>query len=263
MPADSHALDESLHPLRAFLLHLVGHMTVDVERKGRGVVPEVFLHRLDVVAGFERGDRVAVSEVVKVCLGEAGLGHKAFEVEIHRLGAKVSARGRGKDQPHRIRPLATEQEPLLILFGALQAQHVEHIVRRRQYPHLPVLGRSKFILPVRSAPLLKLLPDRDMLAVEIHAFPRQTEHLTLAQAREQSNQIYVLIFMPFDDLQKLFDFGIIEGLDLLALNSRKIGLVGGIDAKIPQLDRALQRAVQGAVDIFLSWLTSVRRSRHT
>lgn len=85
-------MDEPLHPFRAFLLHLIGHMTVDVKRKGCGMMSEVFLHRFDVITGFQRSDRIAVPEVMKTSIGEARRGNKAFEVEIQRPLARRAAR---------------------------------------------------------------------------------------------------------------------------------------------------------------------------
>ena len=52
--------DKMLHAVGAFALHLVSHMAVYVQRKGRCGVTQITLHRLDIVAGADRGDCVGV-----------------------------------------------------------------------------------------------------------------------------------------------------------------------------------------------------------
>ena len=43
-------LDEPLHSVRTFPLHLIRHMAVDIQRKRGGGVAQVALHRLNVIA---------------------------------------------------------------------------------------------------------------------------------------------------------------------------------------------------------------------
>ena len=45
--------DKTLHAVGAFALHLVGHMAVYVQRKGRSGVAQISLHSLDVIAGLQ------------------------------------------------------------------------------------------------------------------------------------------------------------------------------------------------------------------
>ena len=52
--------DKTLHAVGTFALHLVGHMAVYVQRKGRCGVTQIALHCLDIVAGADRGDSVGV-----------------------------------------------------------------------------------------------------------------------------------------------------------------------------------------------------------
>ena len=52
--------DKTLHAVGTFALHLVSHMAVYVQRKGRCGVTQITLHRLDIVAGADRGDCVGV-----------------------------------------------------------------------------------------------------------------------------------------------------------------------------------------------------------
>ena len=61
--------DKTLHAVSTFALHLVGHMTVYVQRKGRCGVTQITLHCFNVVAGADRGDCVGVTQVVETGIG--------------------------------------------------------------------------------------------------------------------------------------------------------------------------------------------------
>ena len=52
--------DKALHAVGTFALHLVSHMAVYVQRKGRCGVTQIALHRLYVVPGSNRDDCVGV-----------------------------------------------------------------------------------------------------------------------------------------------------------------------------------------------------------
>ena len=58
--------DKTLHAVGTFALHLVGHMAVYVQRKGRCGVAPITLHRLDIVAGADRGNGVGVTQIVEM-----------------------------------------------------------------------------------------------------------------------------------------------------------------------------------------------------
>ena len=55
-------MNKSLHSVGALLLHLVGDVTVDVQREGRSGVAQVGLHGLDVVADLQGGHRVGMTQ---------------------------------------------------------------------------------------------------------------------------------------------------------------------------------------------------------
>ncbi len=61
--------DKTLHAVGTFALHLVSHMAVCVQRKGRCGVTQIALHRLDVVPGADRGNGVGVTRVVETGIG--------------------------------------------------------------------------------------------------------------------------------------------------------------------------------------------------
>ena len=47
------ALQILLHAFGAVLFHAAGHMSIDVQREGSGVMAQVFLHGLDVIARLQ------------------------------------------------------------------------------------------------------------------------------------------------------------------------------------------------------------------
>ena len=57
---DRHALNKAFHPGRAGLLHLLRNVTIDIQRKGRSMVAQVLLYRLDVVSTLDSSNGVAV-----------------------------------------------------------------------------------------------------------------------------------------------------------------------------------------------------------
>lgn len=61
--------DKTLHAVGTFALHLVSHMAVYVQRKGRCGVTQITLHRLDIVASADLGDCVGVTQVVETGVG--------------------------------------------------------------------------------------------------------------------------------------------------------------------------------------------------
>lgn len=69
---DGNCTDKTLHAVGTFALHLVSHMTIHVQRKGRCGVAQVPLHRLDVVPGADRGDCVGVTQVVETGISQRG-----------------------------------------------------------------------------------------------------------------------------------------------------------------------------------------------
>ena len=61
--------DKTLHAVGTFALHLVGHMAIYVQRKGRCGVTQISLHGLDVGPGADRGDCTGVTQVVETGIG--------------------------------------------------------------------------------------------------------------------------------------------------------------------------------------------------
>lgn len=59
------ALNEAFHPVRAVPFHLLCYMPVHVQCEGCRRVPEIALHSLDVVPGFDRRHGVRVAQIMK------------------------------------------------------------------------------------------------------------------------------------------------------------------------------------------------------
>lgn len=64
--------DKTLHAVGTFALHLVSHMAVYVQRKGRCGVAQISLHRLDIVPGADRGGCAGVTQVVETGISPRG-----------------------------------------------------------------------------------------------------------------------------------------------------------------------------------------------
>ena len=63
---DGNCADKTLHAAGNVLLHLVGHMAIYVQCEGGSGVAQVPLHRLDIVAGADRGNGVGVTQIVEM-----------------------------------------------------------------------------------------------------------------------------------------------------------------------------------------------------
>ena len=64
--------DKTLHAVGTFALHLVSHMAVYVQRKGRCGVTQITLHRLDIVASADRGNCIGVTQVMETGISQRG-----------------------------------------------------------------------------------------------------------------------------------------------------------------------------------------------
>lgn len=83
--------DELLHTVCAFPLHLLGNMTVNVQRKGRCRMAQVALYRLNVIPAFYRSHGIRVAEVMKTGVGTANRGSYFLERLIDHMRHEVSA----------------------------------------------------------------------------------------------------------------------------------------------------------------------------
>ena len=60
-----HRLDELFHTGGAFLLHLFGHVAVDIQGEGSGGVAQMLLDSFDIIAGSDGGNCIGVTEIVE------------------------------------------------------------------------------------------------------------------------------------------------------------------------------------------------------
>ena len=72
--------NECLHPVGAVLLHLVCNVSVDIQCESRGSVSKIPLYGLYIVPVLERGNGIAVPQIVKTCVRDSHIRHNLFEV---------------------------------------------------------------------------------------------------------------------------------------------------------------------------------------
>lgn len=81
--------DELFHAVCAGLSHLLCHMPVNVQRKGRRCVPKVSLNRLDVISSAQGRHSITVPQIVKAGIRQANRACHALETMIHRMRREV------------------------------------------------------------------------------------------------------------------------------------------------------------------------------
>ena len=92
----AHVFYVLLHPLGADLLHMLGHMPIDIQRKCRRSVAQVSLHRFHIVAVLERQHGIGMSEIMHPGLGSAYGGRQFFKMVVDGLGMEMPAKLIGK-----------------------------------------------------------------------------------------------------------------------------------------------------------------------
>ena len=90
-------LDEPLHSVRTFPLHLIRHMAVHIQRKRGGGVAQITLHCLDVVSGADRGNCVGVTQIVETGVGTTNGRNNALVLAVDRRLRQVCPELVGKD----------------------------------------------------------------------------------------------------------------------------------------------------------------------
>ena len=211
-------VDEALHPVGAFLLHLVGDVAIDVQREGRRGVPQVALHGLDVVADLQGRHRIGVAHIVEAELRRADPFHDLLEVVVDRIGVQVFAQLVGKDQVHGV----LEAFPVLELPGHLllldPIKGVHDLLGGLQLSGLPVFRGDELAGPVPDPGPLELLVDQDGAPGKIHHVPGQAHDLALPHAGEQGHKEQILVLVALDGLQEVGDHVLIHGVHLLLLD---------------------------------------------
>ena len=135
------AFDVLLHPVCAGFLHLVCCVGVDVQRKRRCGVAEVFLYGFDVVSVFDGSNCVAVSEIVKAHIFHANRFDDALEAVIDGAMSQKASQRIGKHQIVFVVPRKARILSHVALLFLLRAKQRKYAWRNRQNAAFPVLGR--------------------------------------------------------------------------------------------------------------------------
>ena len=125
-------------------------------------------------------------------------------VLIDRVGHQVPAQFVGEHQPGVLPGGAGPQTPLR-LDRLLMAEQFHHGGGGGEFAALSALGGRQVIPPVPGPHFLQLLADQHRLGGEVHAFPRQPQHLALAQA--EANNILLLNFCQKSRCEAALDDG--------------------------------------------------------
>ena len=144
-------MDKALHTVGALLLHLIRHVSVDVQRERCRGVAEIALYGFDIVSGLQCCYSVGVPHVMETNVRCANLGDNLLEMVVDRIGVQVAAKLIGKDQVHRIlEAFAMFKLPgHLLLLGAVQDIH--DLPGGLQLSGLPVLGRDENTLSISQS----------------------------------------------------------------------------------------------------------------
>ena len=97
-------VDIGLHSDCAGLLHLVGHVAINIQSKSCGSMAKVTLNSLDVIPGTQRSNSITVPEIMKSCIRPANGCDDFFEMPHHGLRNQISTQLICKNQIQRIGP---------------------------------------------------------------------------------------------------------------------------------------------------------------
>ena len=81
---DRNRLDKLLHSLSAILLHPFRNMSVNIQRESCSGMAEIFLHGFNVVAAFDTGNCVCVTQVVETGGWRTDFLYDPLEAVVHR-----------------------------------------------------------------------------------------------------------------------------------------------------------------------------------
>ena len=66
-------------------------MTIDIQREGRCRVPQISLHRFDIISVLERQNGVGMTKIMHPGIGSADRCCQLLEVIVYGLGMQMSA----------------------------------------------------------------------------------------------------------------------------------------------------------------------------
>ena len=241
--------DERLHPRCAGALHLRRHMSVDVEGERRRRMAEIALHGLDVVAGLNRRDSVTVPQIVQPCVGQADRCDDLFIIVINRVRRDMFSNLVAKDQPG-ILPKRSCPKSFFRLPLSMLSEHLDDCRGDHNRPPLPILRGYQTPLTRMPRNVLELFVDADRGFVKIHAVPGESTDFASAHPGEKRDKEKRFISISADRLRKGCNVVRIQRHDLLALHTRQLAEIRGIEADITDFDGLLQRPVKDAMRVF-------------
>ena len=230
------ALDVVFHALCALPLHADGGVGVGSEREACGGVTQIFLHRFDVVPGFQAVDREGVAQIVEFHVLQADLFHDRLVVTVHRLIRHETPELVGEHQIVRVLESRTQRSRLLFLPCFLFPEHVHDVLRHRQHPHALVFQGAEMVFLLALGTVV-LLVDQKRAALEVHAVPCQPEHLALPHPGEDRHEEDSLVGMSLDGVEERNHIAVLHRMNLCFLHAREDDGVERVCFEIPQLDR--------------------------
>lgn len=240
--------DEALQLDGALLAHLLADVTVDVQRKGRRGVTEVFLEGFDIHTAFQTDHRVGVPQIVDPGLRRADLRRQPLEAVVDGPVRQVPAEGAGEDQAG-FDPLVSQKAPQLVLSRSLLSEELGDAGRHGNDAALVVLRRDDLCDAAFGVLLVELLLDQDRAACVVHTIPGKAQKLPLPHPGEQGNLVEVFVGMPRQQLQEVCDLLGGQRMDFLFDDPGQNAAVRGIRPEQSDLHGLLQGAVEDAVNV--------------
>ena len=163
-------MDVLIHSVCAFTFHAVCGVSVHIKGKRRGLMSEILLHSLDVIAGLQAVYGVSMTEIMKSCRIKVQTAHDLLECKVHSLVAEVSPGLGGKHKviwivPAVFQPCRPTLLPKLLLF-----QGVHHTIRRFNNTR-PVIFQTAEAIFACSFFLAVLLVNEQGLLLKVHTIP--------------------------------------------------------------------------------------------
>jgi hypothetical protein len=145
-------------------------VSVHIKGKRRGLMSEIFLHSLDVIAGLQAVYGVSMTEIMKSCRVKVQAAHDLLECKVHSLVAEVSPGLSGKHKVIRIVPAILQPSRPTLLPKLLLFQGIHHTIRRFNNTR-PVIFQTAEAIFACSFFLAVLLVNEQGLLLKVHTIP--------------------------------------------------------------------------------------------
>ena len=146
-------------------------MAVLVQGESSGMVAEVLLYRLYIVARLKRGNSVGVAQIMEPLFGKPSDLQRLFQMAKHNRIVQVFSRFTGEYQVREsvIIPRGPGSDPVLGLSAPLALQYLHHEGRGLDCARLVILQAGEAVFLALDPWPGKLLFNRDRASVEVHA----------------------------------------------------------------------------------------------